>query len=192
MTVFVREIDCVMADTSVFCNIAEALDGDGLVTLLDFLDTRITIVREVHREMDGLTRSRFPDLATLKTVEMINEYLRGPSVVLDEDLIADVPTIAKHSGFFTPDPERPRKNFGEVATVLAAARKQVPVLMDDGDGRKFARLRGVSAVTTRQLVVQMVLAEALTGDEGFAVWGAAGVERSDRSDFDAAVAAARQ
>ena len=188
MTVAVREFACVLADTSVFCNVAEALEGRGLITILDYLDTRISIVREVHREMNGLTISRFPDLATLKTVEMVNEYLRAPALILDPDLAADVPNIVEHSGLFTPDPERPRKNYGEVATVLAAARRQVPVLMDDADGRKLARRRNVPCMDTRELVLQMHLADALSADDAYAVWQTAALRKSGRAAFDQAVA----
>jgi predicted nucleic acid-binding protein len=191
MTISVRSLASVLADTSVFCNVAEVLDGDGLIAVLDYLDTRVAIVREVHREMEGLSRGRFADLATLKTVELVGEYLRGPSVTLDPDLAADVPTIVEHSGLFTPDPGRPRKNYGEVATVLAASRNNVPVLMDDADGRRFARRRGVMSISTRDLVVAMHVDGAVSADDAFAVWETAAKSDRGRERFDRAVEAAR-
>jgi predicted nucleic acid-binding protein len=191
MTVFVRSFAAVLADTSVFCNVAAVLDGDGLITILEYLDKRVLIVQDVHREMDGLSIERFPDLAILKTVEMVREYLRVPPVALDPDLAGDVPGIVQHSGLFTPDPERPRKNYGEVATVLAARRLGIPVLMDDGDGRKFARLRGLSTSTTRDLVVQMHVDGVLSADDAFGVWSVAAKRNRERDSFERAVKAAR-
>jgi predicted nucleic acid-binding protein len=54
-----------------------------------------------------------------------------------------------------------RANYGEIATVLAAVERGVPVLMDDGEGKTLAHARGLT------------------------VYG------SDRDAFDAAVADAR-
>lgn len=187
MTLHVRHVTRVFSDTSVFCNVAGALGGDGLIRLLDYLDTRVVIVREVHRELTGLTLSRFPDLEKLKTVAMIGEFLREPPLALDTDLAADVSTIVEHLGLFTADPERPRKNYGEVATVLAAARLHAPALMDDAAGRKFARLRDVPCVSTRELVIQMHAEDALSADEAYAIWNVAASGHRDRDAFDQAI-----
>src|SRR3982751_1854597 len=157
----------------VFCNIVRALPSIALIDVLNYMDTALAIVTEVHREMDGLARGPFPGLHDLKTVQLVGEYLRGPAIPLDPDLAADVGPIVEHSGFFTLSAEgSPRKNWGEVATILAANRLKIPVLTDDREGRRFATHRGVGVVATRRLVVEMHLNGAMTFADGFAVWKA--------------------
>lgn len=188
MTATLRSQKSLYADTSVFCNVLRALPGGALIAVLDYLDTSIQIVTDVKRELDGLCLGPFPDLSILKTVEMRNEYLRAPAVSLDTDIARDVELIAEHSGKFTPDHDRPRKNWGEVATVLMAARAGSPVLMDDREGRQFAHHRGIAHFTTRDLMVEMSKETALTADDAHAVWKVAESRDCSRADFDAALA----
>lgn len=186
----IRDLEHVLADTSVFCNVLRALPETELISLLDYLDDRLGIVTDVQREMNGLTRGPFPGLDLLKSAPMIGEFLRAPSLALDPDQVADVGAIVNHSGIFTPDPANPRKNWGEVATVLAASRRNAPVLMDDRDGLTFARRRGVTAFGTWAVAAQMCVDGIWTPDEAFAVWRASGSSANAREHFERAVKAA--
>lgn len=188
MTDSLHDYESVFADTSLFCNILRALPKTALLTVLDYVDASLKIVTDVNREMNGLCRGAFPGLAILKTVDMLEEYLRGPPVHLDPDIATDVALIAEHSGLFTPDPDRPKKNWGEIATVLMAARTGAAVLLDDREGRGLARRRKIPSLTTRDLVVEMSRQEVLTADEGHAVWAVAASSRCSRAAFEAALA----
>lgn len=183
-----RDLDRVLADTTVFCNVLRALASTALIDVLDYMDATLAIVSDVHREMDGLSRGAFPGLQHLKTVELVGHYLRRPALPLDPDLVADVGAIVEHSGLFARSPDGPaKKNWGEVATVLVAARLQVPVLMDDVDGRKFAIRRGVDVIPTRRLIVEMHINGAMTFSDGFAMWQAAQSNKPQQRFYEAAI-----
>jgi hypothetical protein len=168
----------------VFCNVLRGLPKEALIELLDFFDSKLIMARDVERELNGLSQSQFPDLQHLKTVREVGEYLRAPAVRLDPDQAADVELIVNHSGLFTPDPDRPRKNWGEVATVLLASRRQAAALMDDHEGRTFARRRGVATFSTREVVVLMSQKGSLTPDEAYAVWREAASSNRSREHFE--------
>ncbi|MCW2997043.1 MAG: hypothetical protein JWN65_592 [Solirubrobacterales bacterium] len=191
VSVPLRGLTCVLADTSVFCNVLRVLPATVLIDLLDYMGAALAIATDVNREMNGLSHGPFPGLQGLKAVDLVGEYLRGPALALDTDLVAQVQPIVEHSGIFTSDPDKPHKNWGEVATVLLAARRGVPVLMDDREGRTFAKRRGVQAHPTRRLIVEMYVDGALSYQDGLAVWQAAQSKRADQGDYDLAIAATR-
>jgi hypothetical protein len=61
-----------------------------------------------------------------------------------------------------------------VSTVLMAqhlGRELVP--LDDGDGKKLARARGVPRLSTAMLAAEMVACNAIGEPEGFSVYDAA-------------------
>ncbi len=63
--------------------------------------------------------------------------------------------------------DHPRKHRGEIATVLhAESLDRELVLVDDGDGLRLAGLKGVPALSTTHLVVEMVVAGKLAEPSG--------------------------
>lgn len=180
-----RDLDRVLADTTVFCNVAQAAQDTVLVDVLDYLDATLAIVNDVGREMDGLSRGRFKALRVLKTVDLVGEYLRGPALTLPIDLASQVEPIVKHRGIFPASAGT--KNWGEVATILMASRLRVSVLTDDRAGQKFARLRGVNVLNTRRLVVEMHVHGALSFDDGLAVWNESQSTRAGRQFYERAI-----
>ncbi len=187
-----RDLDRVLADTMVFCNVLRALTPTALIDVLDYMHTTLAIVSDVHREMDGLSRGPFPGLQDLKTVELVGHYLRGPALPLAPDLVADVELIVEHSGFFTRSADdAAKKNWGEVATILAASRLRVPVLMDDREGQRFARQRGVDVLPTRRLIVEMHVHGAMTFGAGFAVWQACQASNREQRCYSKAIETVR-
>lgn len=186
----VRDHSRVLADTTVFCNFLRVLDDASLIALLDYLDDAVRIVLDVNREMNGLSRHpQFAGFGTLKTVAMVGQYLRDRPVPLPPDMAAQVEQIVEHGGIFTRNPAKEKQDWGEIATVLMAAKSGAAVLTDDRGGRRLANRRGVTRYGTRDLVVQMCLDGAMPSDDAYEVWRIAETAPQSREAFDAVLAA---
>lgn len=83
---------------------------------------------------------------------------------LSPEIAAGVATIRSA---WSVQGDHPRKHRGEIATVLhAQSLGRELVLVDDGDGLRLARLRGVPALSTTNLVAEMVVAGKLAEADG--------------------------
>jgi hypothetical protein len=122
--------------------------------------------------------------------ELASVRLReSPAEPLPPALAVQVGQIA--SKWPNPDPNNPRKHFGEIATVLMAKNRGAVAVVDDGNGQGLARRKGVDSVTTRDIAVCMAANGALGDEDAATVWARVFRTRSARSDFYAAVRTAR-
>jgi hypothetical protein len=190
VTQSIKSFDVVVADTSLFCRVEETLRWTGLIQLLDYFDKQLRIVMEVQRELDKHARHDFLGLRMLHNVPEKGRYLRRPADALSPALSVRVGQIAS-SWADAVDSTDPRKNYGEVATVLLADELEAVAVIDDGNGRKFARARHVTTFTTRDVAVEMALAGAISEDAGAALWARVFRTEHERRYFDAAMAVAR-
>ena len=70
--------------------------------------------------------------------------------------------------------DQSEKHIGEITTVLMASHLHADiVIVDDRFGRALARQRGLPRLSTAQLALEMVCDDALSEDEGFAVFDTA-------------------
>ena len=183
------EVPRLCGDTSLFCRFEETLGWMGLYALLNYFGPRLVIVVEVARELDGHSRGGFPQLAMLKNTQLKGEYLHAQPEQLPSALALQVGQIAR--SWPDADPARPRKNFGEVASVLLAQTAGYSAILDDGPGQRFARRRNVPCYTTRDVTVAMAASGALSEDDAAAIWASVFRHQSDRHHFEAALAQLR-
>jgi len=88
--------------------------------------------------------------------------------------------------------EAPSKHAGEIATVLMAAHLGADVVViDDLFGKRLARDRGVSRLSTAQLSAEMVAEGALTDGDGYRVFDLSTPPEAGRADFRRACDQAR-
>lgn len=181
----IKEQHLLLADTGPFCRFADT-GHRHLQAFVDYLGPALRITRDVEREIRNLSKKRYPALQDL-------EWRKWPGyesviTITDPRLLAQIDEIARR--------ERMKKNKraawaekGEFATILVAKQLQAPVLMDDGNGKRFAAGKRVVSFTTEDLCVEMAVAGALTDDEAFDVFHR--VYKSSRTQFDARVATSR-
>jgi hypothetical protein len=75
---------------------------------------------------------------------------------------------------------------GEIATVLIAEHRRVDlVLIDDRWGKSLAKGRGLRVMSTARLCQEMVVAGALSEDDGFLVFDVATPDGVGRDRFEA-------
>jgi hypothetical protein len=75
-------------------------------------------------------------------------------------------------------------HLGEIATVIAAASSGVrAVVIDDRRGRQLASARGLMAMSTGGLAIEMAVVGHLSRDQAFTVYAAA-YERPTRTEFE--------
>lgn len=146
------------------------------------LGDRVYMVADVHSELQRLSR-RLPALARL-----LEDWPSNPVLELDKDLKEKVATAIKARWIPGVHPDEDR---GEIATVFyAVARreegKSFAVVTDDGYGKKLARDRDLRLVTTAELVLEMVQADALSRTDGKRVWRQC-VSKRRWADFDSAL-----
>lgn len=164
----VRDLRVVVADTGPFCRFAET---NTLQVMRGYFDDRIVVVRDVHTELfeSRVTRPEHKALEQLRQVEPRWPY--GEPAELDDQQTRDVIQIAgrwnererqrRERGGERDPYVHPRKNFGEVATAIYAQDNKLVAWIDDGKGQDFARSKGVTVITTEQVLAEMVAAGAL-------------------------------
>lgn len=148
------------------------------------LGDRIHMVSDVYVELQRLAR-RLPALARL-----LEDWPPNPVLELDVGLKADVAAVikARHVPGQHPDEDR-----GEIATIFYAASRreageEFNVITDDHYGKTLARDRGLGLVTTAEIAVEMVRADALSRADGKRVWRQC-VSRARWGDFDSVLKA---
>lgn len=160
----IGDASLVLVDTSPIVNFCAV--GCRL-PFVEHLGDRARITADVERE---LVRKAVGNAA-------LKELLRGwppvGALALEPDLQAKALMIMDA---MRPVGGHPLENAGEVTTVLLgetlsdASRGRLLLLMDDGDGRRLARARGLRTLSTRGLVVEMVTADKLNERVGERVW----------------------
>jgi hypothetical protein len=183
VTATAASAETVLLDTSVIVNFA---DAGMLIPLAQYLSSRATITLDVDRELRRLAGTSRPELATL---DRLKWPAREP-IGLPPALLADADSLRKlHRG----QGQHEAANAGEISTTLAA--RIVPnalVVMDDRLGVELCRFRKIPRISTAQLAAEMVAAEALDAEAGFAVYDIATPDGVGRAEFAAALARARE
>lgn len=177
-----RTAQLVLLDASPLCRFAEC---SLLGALRAYLSSRARITREVERELlrlaeqdafaslaehlrpqAGETRGAWP-----KTTKPIPNALKTDFA----NLLALKHAVDEHDW----------KHTGEIATVLIAEHRGADlVLIDDGWGKSLAKGRGLRVMSTARLALEMVVAGALSEDNGFLVFDAATPDGVGRDRFE--------
>lgn len=180
-----RTAQLVLLDASPLCRFAECF---LLGTLREYLGSRARITREVERELLRLgEQDAFASLAEHlrsqagggrgawpKTTKPIPDALKTDFA----NLLALKHAIGEHDW----------EHAGEIATVLMAEHRRVDlVLIDDGWGKSLAKGRGLRVMLTARLAQEMVVANALSEDDGFLVFDAATPGGVGRDRFKAGI-----
>jgi hypothetical protein len=173
----------VLLDTSAFINFS---DGGAVIQLSAYLGTRAAVTLDVDIELRRNAAGRFP---ALKTLGML-KWPPGEPLALPPDLLSDADALRRlHS---TPGAHE-AANRGEIATALLAGRLGgAVVIMDDDLGKRLCRTRGISRLSSAQLVAEMVAASALDDETGLKVFEVSTPRGVGRPEFDEAVERARE
>lgn len=176
----------ILADAGPFCRLAEAGEAQ-LEAAARYLRPNVKVVMDVHKELRR--RAAFPEHQRLKRLELLDVPAGEPIEITDSGLLARVAAILE--GRRRLSPGHADKDRGEVATALVAADLGLPVLMDDGFGKRLANKEGVEVFTTRDLAIEL----AATG--GLKRLHAHGIhrivyEKTTREEFDELVDAAQR
>lgn len=152
-----------------------------------FLDGRVFMVSDVRTELLRISK-RLPALARL-----MESWPENHVRELDLRLKADVAAAIKAR--LVPG-QHPDEDRGETATVLYAASQRdagehFGIVTDDVYGKRLARDRELEVVTSAELVLEMVRANALSPKDGKRVWRHS-VGRSRWNHFDQALARVRE
>lgn len=157
--------------------------GGCALAMAEYLGSTVHMVSDVHEELTRLST----DLPAL--MKLLETWPRTPIRELDLELKMNVATAMKAQR--VPG-QHPGEDLGETATVFYAARQRergetFEIVTDDSYGKRLARDRGFTPVTTATLTLAMVREEALSSPEGKRVWREC-VSRSQWSAFDSALA----
>jgi predicted nucleic acid-binding protein len=184
----IREAPLVLGDTGPFCRFAEAGAFDALRA---YLGDNLIIVREVETELN--VRADQPEHKSLQPYRDHDPpYVSRDAIDLDVETRENVRIIARRwreRAVKRGQPDRGENaNVGEIATVFGAQQQNLPVLMDDGEGKKFATSKGLTIYTTEDLLAEMVAQGAIGRRRALLIYQR--VYGKDEAAFDAAVAAA--
>ena len=178
-----RTAQHVLLDASPLCRFAEC---SLLEALREYLGSRARITREVERELLRLSEeAAFASLATQLRPPADETRGAWPKATkpMPNALKADFANLLalKHA-----IGEHDWAHAGEIATVLIAEYRQADlVLIDDGWGKSLAKGRGLLVMSTARLAQEMVVASALSEDDGFLVFDVATPDGVGRERFEA-------
>jgi hypothetical protein len=166
-----RGRDFLLGETSSLCAFAQVGHAH---TLLEWFGDTLWIVREVH---DELLRNRARFAATERLVRHLEDRCRVAHLSAE-----GVTWVARMAPYFRTPCDHGRKNVGELATArlareLVRSGRRPIVLVDDRLGASLCRQFAAPVLATHEVVVDMVLAGALSAFEGARVWR--GLKRSD-------------
>ncbi|HVA19355.1 MAG TPA: hypothetical protein VMU55_04200 [Solirubrobacteraceae bacterium] len=160
----------LLADTSPFCRFAEC----GICELLvDYLGDRLHLTTWVIAELEH--RAKQAAHAQLRSLEARNpSWVTNPPVQLTEPELRRADALARgwsklqarRSGSHRDD----RANLGETTTILAAEKHDWAVILDEGRARAYAEKRGLTVLSTQDLVVEMTAVEQLKGRRAFHIY----------------------
>ena len=144
----IRDAPLVLGDTGPFCRFAET---DTLDALVGYLGDNLIIVRGVEAELNFRA-----DQAEHKALRPLRDqeppYVGRDAIDLDSKTRDQVNLIAKRWRQRAAKRGKARgeyANEGEIATVFAAHQRDLPVLMDDGEGKDFAHNKGLTSTPPR-------------------------------------------
>lgn len=148
-----------------------------------YLGDRVYMVSDVHVELERLSR-RLPALAKL-----LKNWPSNAVRELDLSLKVEVAEAVKAR--YVPG-QHPDEDRGEIATIFYAADRRdagehFKIVTDDSFGKQLARDRKLKLLTTAELTLEMVQAEAISHADGKRVWRQC-VSKRGWKDFDGALA----
>ena len=156
-----------------------------LLDLVAYLGAKATITREVETEL--VRNARKDEYAVLRALQ----HLQPPVDVIDlspksaEELLDRVRAAQKPG-------DHPDIHKGEISVVLLAAELGgTVVICDDPHGKRLAKKKEVSRLSTVQLAAEMVAAGELSHQSGVAIF-VASAGGTDPKHFNNAVKQARQ
>jgi hypothetical protein len=166
-----RGRDFLLGETSSLCAFAQVGHAH---TLLEWFGDTLWVVREVH---DELLRNRARFAATERLIRHLEDRRRVAHLSAE-----GVTWVARTAAYFRTPCDHGRKNVGELATARLAREhvrsgRRPIVLVDDRLGASLCRQFAAPVLATHEVVVDMVLAGALSAFEGARVWR--GLKRSD-------------
>lgn len=181
----IRDAPLVLGDTGPFCRFAET---DTLEALRAYMGPNLMIVREVEAELRF--RADQPEHKSLRPYrDETPPFVEREAIDLDANTSYNVRVIARRWRERDAKAGKPDRgenaNIGEIATVLGAEQRALPVLMDDGDGKKLAISKGLTVYSTEDLLAEMVAAKRLGKRVGFLAYQR--VYGGTQAQFDAAV-----
>jgi len=175
--------DRVLLDTSVFINFAEA---GALFQLAKYLGDRASIVVDVDSEIRRNATGRFP---ALKTLPLLG-WPEGEPLALPPRLLEDAKGLRR---LHRQPGQHADSNSGEIATVLMATQLEgVVALVDDRLGKQLCRMRGIPRLSSAQLVIEMMVAEALDEETALRAFDIATPPDVGEPEFQDAVTRSRE
>jgi hypothetical protein len=153
----IADLEVILGDTGPFCRLAEAGEPH-LDIAADYLKPRLQIVMDVQRELRR--RAAMPVHARLHRLAQLGVPERDPITITDKYMLERIEEIVE--GRRRRKPGHADADRGEVATALVAGAMRVPILMDDGWGKRFAISQGVRVFTTQDLAVELAATQTLT------------------------------
>ena len=163
----IADLELILGDTGPFCRLAEAGEAH-LDVAAGYLKAQLQIVMDVHRELRR--RATTPAHARLNRLALLGIPEHEPITITDKFLLERVDTIIE--GRRRRKPGHADEDRGEVATALVAAAMSVPVLMDDGWGKRLAVSQNVRVFTTQDLAVELAATETLHPRFAFGIYRA--------------------
>lgn len=138
----------------------------------EYFGDKVLVAIDVYEELERKARTEIPELK-----QFLDGWPELDPIDLPMEVKSDVAKILRlNIGIYHPDKDR-----GETATILYAEHardrsvdpEEFELLLDDGDGKKFARDRSLGFWDTPTIALHMVCSGYLTEDQGFSVWCAA-------------------
>jgi hypothetical protein len=173
----------VLADTGPFCRLAEA-DETAFDVAAEFLRSKVQIVEDVNRELRR--RAEAPAHNRLHRLGVLGVPATEPIAITDGALLGRIQEIL--DGRRRLKPGHPLEDRGEIVTVLVAGSEGLPVLMDDGFGRRLATREGVEIFTTQDLAIELAARELCKPVHAFALYRRVNSGATKKAFEDAAAA----
>lgn len=180
----------ILADTTPFCRFAESGISEVVV---DYLHGRLYITPDVEGELDH--RARQAEHADLTRIgEREPPYVATPRVTLTDLERQRAAALAegwrKRQERTTGAVRDARANLGEAATIVAGQRLGYTLLLDEGGARKYAVAKGLTVITTQDIVTEICAAGLIGAKRAYLLYERV-YSGATRAAFDAEVAAAR-
>ncbi len=183
----------ILLDASPLCRFAEC---QLLSEMRTYLGERAHITREVERELLRLSaKPRFEQLTGHLVAEGAVARVQGKWPKRTKPLPDSLkPQFATLLALKRAVGEHERAHAGEIATVLMATHRRADlVIIDDDWGSDLAAKRyGLTVMSTARLALEMVLASALSEDDGFQVFDSATPAGVGRERFESVLGRLRR
>lgn len=188
MCVLAVEQGSILADTSPFCRFAE----NGICEIfVDYLAERLHLTTWVIGELEH--RATKPAHRQLQQLSRRDPpWTTNPPVRVEDAALSRADALAKgwlrqqEAASGTTRDER--ANLGEATTIVGALELGYAVLLDDGKPKKFAVRKGLTVLTTEDVVVELAVASVLARKRAFLIYQRV-YGNKNRAAFDACVEA---